>query len=161
MKPLTMLASLGLIAAATGYVWTEDKESVASLIRELKDSNPKVRVSAAEDIGHRGAVRASDVKKAIPALVDVLKKDKDPTVRRAVALALGQVDPDPALAVPALVAALKDKAPPVRIASATALGQLGDNAKDAIPALQQAQRDKDKALSRAAGMALRSIRGKK
>ena len=62
--------------------------------------------------------------------------------------------------MPALVEALKDKAPPVRQAAAGALGQIGPDAKDAVPDLREAQKDSNKAVSRAAGMALRRIQGK-
>ena len=71
------------------------------------------------------------------------------------------MDPDPQEAVPNFIEALKDKAAPVRIAAAGALAILGEEAKDAIPALQEAQNDKDKGVSRAARMAIRSIRAKK
>jgi HEAT repeat protein len=138
----------------------QKQDDVKSLIKDLKSNNPKTRASAAEDLGHRGAVRAAEVKEAIPSIVEVLKKDRDANVRKAAATALGQVDPDPSTAVPALTAALRDKAPSVRIAAAGSLGMLGGEAKDAVPALQEAQKDKDRAVSRAASMALRTIRKK-
>ena len=139
----------------------QKEDDVKSLIKDLKSNNPKTRASAVEDLGHRGAVRASEVKEAIPSILDMLKKDRDANVRKAAATALGQVDPDPSTAVPVLTAALHDKVPSVRIAAAGALGMLGDGAKDAVPALQEAQKDKDRAVSRAASMALRTIRKKR
>jgi HEAT repeat protein len=150
-----------LFAFSTSAAWCKDKESLRSLLRELRSADPKARIAALQEIGHRGAVRAADVRSAIPALVDLVQKDKDPAVRRAAASALGQVDPDPEVAVPVLIGALKDKAAPVRIAAAGALGLFGNAAKEAIPALQQLQTDKDKAVARAANMALRSIRAKR
>src|ERR1700738_851064 len=105
MKLLSLLLCGGcllLIAADT-------KDEVKGLLKSLKSSTPQARASAAEELGHLGAIRASDVKAAVPGLIEVLKKDRDPKVRKAAAHALGRIDPDPGVAVPALTAALKDK----------------------------------------------------
>ncbi|HLN32681.1 MAG TPA: HEAT repeat domain-containing protein [Gemmataceae bacterium] len=163
MKALPLVLSLGCLLVVTAGRSCADgkKDDVPSLIKDLKSKSPKVRISAAEDLGHIGAIRAADAKDAIPVLYEILKKDKDATVRKAAAAALGQMDPDPQEAVPNFIEALKDKAAPVRIAAAGALAILGEEAKDAIPALQEAQNDKDKGVSRAARMAIRSIRAKK
>jgi HEAT repeat protein len=163
MKPLRLLLCLaGLLALVghQGYAQSK-KDDVAPLIKDLKNKDPKVRISAADELGHRGAVRAADVKDALPLLLGLVKRDKDAGVRKSAALAVGKVDPDPKDAVPVLIDALTDKSTAVRTAAATALGQFGSNAADAIPALTEAQKDKDRGLSRAAGMALRSIRDKK
>ncbi len=139
----------------------QKKTDVPALIKALKSKDWKARVSAAEDIGDVGAVRASDTKEAVPILLEMVKKDKDVAVRAAAAKALGRIDPDPAEAVPVLTDALKDKAPSVRTAAADALGTLGEGAKGAVPALQElAKKDKDKGVSRSAKMALKSIRSK-
>lgn len=163
MRGIVSLGCLMLlgICASPRALAEPKKEDVPALIKELKSKSAKARVGAAEDLGHLGAVRANDVKDAVPALLEVLKKDRDPDVRRAAAVALGKVDPDPKLAVPVLTEALKDKKPAVRIAVAGALGQLGAEASEAVPALSEMQKDKDRAVSRAAGMALRNIRSRK
>ena len=154
---LLTVAVVGFSATlSAGVYWTPD--DVKLLVKELKSTNPRTRVSALEELGHRGAVRASEVKEAVSAIIEVLKKDRDANVRKAAATALGQVDPDPQLAVPALTTALHDKVPTVRIAAAGALGTLGNAAKESVPALQELQKDKDRAVSRAAMMALRAIR---
>jgi HEAT repeat protein len=137
------------------------KEDVPELLKALKSGNAKKRISAADDLGHIGAIRAEDAKEAVPVLLDMLKNDRAAGVRKAVATALGRMDPDPQEAVPVLSKALKDKDAGVRAAAATSLGQLGADAKDAVPALNEARKDKDRNVSRAAGMALRSIQGKK
>src|SRR5262249_7279828 len=137
------------------------KDDVPALIKALKNKSPKVRISAAEDLGHIGAVKASDAKDAIPPLFDLMKKDKNADVRKAAVAALGKMDPDPTEAVPAFMDALKDKVPAVRAAAAGALGQLGPDAKDALSALREMQNDKDRNVSRAARMAIKSISGKK
>ena len=61
-------------------------------------------------------------------------KDKDKLVRRAAAVALGNIGP---AGVPALAELLKDKDWSVRVFVAPALGQIGPEAKTAIPALAE------------------------
>src|SRR5262245_47530391 len=125
MPSLLTVAVVGFSATwSAGVYWTPD--DVKSLVKELKSANPRTRVSALEELGHRGAVRASEVKEAVSPIIEVLKKDRDANVRKAAATALGQVDPDPQLAVAALTTALHDKVPTVRIAAAGALGTLGN-----------------------------------
>lgn len=137
------------------------RADIPRLLKELKSSLPRSRASAADDLGHLGAIRASDVKEAIPILIDMLKKDTDAGVRKAAATALGKVDPDPKEAVPALTDALEDPSVPVRLAAIEALGILGPGAKSAAPSLRKIQKEKDKKqLSKAAGMALKRINAK-
>jgi vesicle coat complex subunit len=137
------------------------KDDVPALIKSLKSKDAKVRIAAADDIGRVGSIVASDVKEAIPRLLELLKSDKDDGVRKAAATALGKIDPDPKEAVPALEEALKDSKAAVRTAAATALGNLGEEAKDALPSLRDAQKDSNKTVSKAASRAIRSITNKK
>src|SRR5262249_22637653 len=68
------------------------KEDIPKFINTLKTpADPKVRVQAVEDIGYRGAIRASDVDSAIEPLLKALKNDKNVEVRRACAKALGTI----------------------------------------------------------------------
>jgi HEAT repeat protein len=158
----TLVVGLCLLMGATGWAAGDTKDDVPTLLKSLKSSDAKKRTSAAEELGHIGSIRAADAKDAIPALYDVLKKDRSANVRKAAATALGKMDPDPKEAVPALTKVLKeDKSPAVRAAAAGALAMLGPDAKDALPALQDAQQEKDRTVSRAAGMAIRAIRDKK
>jgi len=92
-------------------------------MKDLKSASSKMRIDACKDLGHLGAISASNVKDAVPVFIDLVKKDKDAGVRRAAATALGESDPDPSTAVPALTDALKDKSNDVRIAAATALAR--------------------------------------
>jgi HEAT repeat protein len=137
----------------------DKKDDVARLMKELKAKDAKTRMAAAEELGHIGQVKKSLTEPAVPVLIDALH-DSDAGVRKAVANALGKVDPDVKLAVPALTDALKDKASLVRQAAAGALGLLGPDAKDAVPALRETQKDSDRAVSRAAGMAIQRIMGR-
>jgi HEAT repeat protein len=138
------------------------KDDVAAYMKDLRSGSAKKRATAAKELGEIGAVNAADAKDAIPILLDLLKKDNDSGVRQATAAALGRMDPEPEKAVPVLTNALKDKKAGVRMAAATSLGQLGPEAKDAIPALRDLQQnDKDRGVTRAAGMAIRTIQGQK
>ncbi len=111
---------------------------VPKLMEQLKDKDSRVRAHAAAQLAARGQVRARDVKDAIGPLVQMVKSDEDPAARRAAALALSQIDPDPQMVVTPLIAALKDdKDLDVKAACATALGALGPAAKEAVPALHE------------------------
>lgn len=166
MKTLSLLALGGLLALAVVAAASDvKKEDVPKLLKELKSGVPKTRATAAEDLGHLGAIRAEDTKPAVPLLLEMARKDSDAKVREAAAKALGRMGADPKEAVPVLTEALKkDKVMAVRVAAARALGQLGPDAKDAVPTLrevqQAAQKDKDKRLAQAAGDALRNIRAR-
>src|SRR5262249_29631997 len=76
-----------------------DKRSLAQLLDALKDAKIGTRVDAAEAIGR-------EAKTARPALSKALAEDKDPFVRRAAAVALGEIGPEAKAAVPYLLAAL-------------------------------------------------------
>ena len=63
------------------------------------------RWSAATFIGEAGP----QAKAAVPALIEVLQKDKSNRVRGKAAMALGQIGPDANSAIPALDASLQDE----------------------------------------------------
>jgi HEAT repeat protein len=153
---------IGIFLMASGLAAARfQNDDVAALLKELKSKNPRTRMAAAEELGHKGSVRAADVKDAVPVLFELLKKEKNAGARRAFILALGKMDPEPQTAVPVFTAALKEKDAGVRVAAATSLARLGPDANEAVPALEEAAKDKDRAVSRAARMALQTIRAKK
>jgi HEAT repeat protein len=140
------------------------KEDIPKYVNTLKTSpNAKARIQAAEDIGYRGAIRASDVEIAIDPLLSALKSDKDAEVRRACAKVLGNIGTKAEKCVPPLTDALKDSALVVKIAAAQALGQFGPDAKSAVPALMELAKMKeskdDKKVSQVAAAAVKSITG--
>jgi HEAT repeat protein len=98
------------------------------------------------------AANAEEIKE----LLDKLK-DKDATVRRNAADALGQAG-DKA-AVPALTKALGDDDFFVRRFAAQALGKIGPDAKDAVPMLAKLVKDEHKEVAEAAADALGKIGG--
>lgn len=79
-----------------------DRAPVAEILQLLKDNAPFTRLEAAEALGRRG----DDAKDVVPALVAVVKQDKDLFVRRGAAVALGELGPRAKDAVPELVALL-------------------------------------------------------
>ena len=156
---VTLLALLGLGSLEAQLPKKEDTPKNLNLLKSSKSA--KDRAFAAEQLGLRGQVRATDVKEAVEPLMEAVKSDESASVRRAAATALGQIAPDPEKAVPALTGALKDKAKDVRMAAALALGAFGPEARSALPALREMAGEKDKKVSQAAKLAMKSISGKK
>src|SRR5262245_26480929 len=144
---------------------------VKKLIKDLKDSDSKVREVAAEALWELGPKAAE----AMPALVEVFLKDTDEGVSHMAALALKAIGPaaEPRLiralasekaeeraraafmlgwldngnkkgpAVAPLMKLLKDKSSEVRIAAARALGRIADPV--AVPVLIEViKRDRNK-----------------
>lgn len=70
---------------------------------------------------------------AVPALINLLRKNVDHELGNHVVFSLVQIG---APSVPGLIDALDDKDDGVRFAACVALGRLGTNAKDAVPALK-------------------------
>src|SRR4051812_35827161 len=71
------------------------KEDLPDLIKTLKEhKDAKVRVQAAEEIGHLAQIRVTYAKPAIPVLIEAVKSDRDANVRRAVADTLALVNID-------------------------------------------------------------------
>jgi HEAT repeat protein len=165
MRPLIALATLvGVVSLSSSSQSVPKKEEIPKLIVVLKTSQAaKARASAAEDIGARGAIRASDVKDAIEPLVAGLKGDKDSDVRRACAKALGSTGSNADICVPALMEALKDSALAVKLAAIQALGQFGNEASSALPTLRDLAKMKDtkddKKISQSAAAAAKAIVG--
>ena len=93
-----------------------------------------------------------------PALIEMLKKNKDPDMRGIAAGALGQIGVGAVGAVPALAGALKDKEVRVRWSAATSLAKFGPSAKSAVPALTAALNDPDGDVRNLAGKALKKIK---
>jgi HEAT repeat protein len=122
---------------------------VMELLKDLKDLDPKTRISAVEDLGHLAEVKLDDAKPAIPALLKSLK-DRDAGVRRAVIAAMKKIEPEPKDYVPALTELLKkERDATVRLAAVRALGQIGPPAKSAVPTLKDLQREIQKAAKKA------------
>jgi hypothetical protein len=153
---------MGLAVVEAGSTLLK-KEEIPQAIQRLRRGSAKERAFAAEQLGHRGAIRSADVKDAVAPLREVLRSDKDVNVRQEAARALGNIGRELEETVPALVESMKnDKAMPVRLAAIAALGQIGPEARAATPELRKiaAEKKTNKQLSRAARMALKSIGGR-
>ncbi|CAE7760565.1 unnamed protein product [Symbiodinium pilosum] len=111
---------------------------------------------------HRGRMQAPPARQAIwpppgpMILAERLKElqDKNVSVRRNAAIALGEMGPRAAEAVLRLIKALKDQDADVRTAAAEALGKIAPAAAKAVPQLIKALDDKDRSLRRNAAVAL-------
>jgi HEAT repeat protein len=160
---MAMATLAGILGLTTVHADVIKKEDVPKYINFLKTgTSAKVRANAAEELGHRGAVRASDVEDAIDPLINALKTDKDADVRKACAIALGDIAIEPEKCVEALTEALKDKSPVVKIAAIQALGQFGERATSALQPLRDIAKNKDdKKISQAANIAVKTISGAK
>src|SRR5262249_32159440 len=105
----------------------------------LKSADAATRVAAIEELLEIAAVRLALVKPVIPEVVAALK-DADANVRRTAAVALSNLEPEPARVVPPLSTLLVDTEDrTVRIAAANSLAAFGLHAEPALPALAAIQ----------------------
>jgi HEAT repeat protein len=179
-------------AAAIQGLWTAGqvpKEAIPYLIEALKDKGVQVRSNACTALGQIG--QDKEAKKAIPALAEVVQKDKEQNVRHQAIYALGSMAPDslPAMAgclkvddanvrmvvlnylssynhhkkeaVPGLILCLKDGNANVRQQACYALGQIGKDAVDALEPLNMLLKDTNPNVQSAAQNAINQIGPKK
>lgn len=119
---------------------------VAGLVKVIADLDaPEAkRGDAIRAVGAMGPAG----KVAVPALVDVMKKSRQPKLRLEATLALGKIGPDAKEAVPALTALMEganesgDEDLALRRAAARSLGGIGPEAASAVPAINK-QLDKE------------------
>ncbi len=135
MRRLVAVASLFVVGLWLAGQAPAQSKKAAELIKDLDSKDPRVRISAANDLGDLADVRLADAKFAQPKLKE-MQKDPDPNVRRAVLMALGKIEMDkyPTLLVDALKT---DKSSEVQLAAVQALQQLGPMAKDSAPVMEE------------------------
>jgi HEAT repeat protein len=139
--------------------WAEyQRDPVGFCIKELSNRNGDVRYNAVDIL--RGC--AGDAKAAIPALCELLGKEKVTTIRAQCAWALQEicesVDARSAkIAVAPLTKALHDSNAEVRSISANALGAIGKPAISAKTELKKALKDRNAEVREAAERALAAI----
>ena len=107
-----------------------------ALVELLQDPDPTFRALAARTFWGMGARAGGS---AVAPLAEALG-DADVSVRVSAAMALDNMGPLAAPAVPALIRALRDPDAKVRPWAARALGSIGPAAEAAVPALQKAGR---------------------
>jgi len=124
------------------------KEEIQEAIKQLKDSDEKIRSQAALSLGWVGEGEV------LNPLIEVLKNDISPKVRANAAMSLGQLNNENA--IQSLIAALSDKDAFVRGMIVYSLGLL--KAKEAInPLIMILETDPDKEARMAAADSLAQI----
>lgn len=120
--------------------------AVPALIEGLSDSNPEVRLDAAEALGQL----KDKGQKALGALKKVVENDPDGTVKQAAAISLIQIGGDALLAE--VTKNLQDENPEVAAHAAVTLGKVGD--PRVVPNLLQAFQTTDQLVGSAIAWAL-------
>ncbi|AMV28478.1 putative lyase [Gemmata sp. SH-PL17] len=140
---------------ALGKIWIMERrtgaiEYVTTVLRS--DKSAAVRAQAAIVIA---GLREEDMKQyGAPALIDVLKTEKESKVRKEIIAAMVKFPVVCAAGVESLTPSLKDPEPAVRIAAAEALALAGAMAKSAAPELIPLLKDTTKSVRVAAVYAL-------
>ena len=151
-KRRAAVVALGQIAAANK---SEFVTAVTAIGRALQnDAAPAVRQQAAAVIGQQ---KVEDALVVLTDLTSAVRVEKEPSVRREVAVTLGRFGKLAKQAVPALIEALADKDDGVKAATAEALGRVGPEARAAAPALLKLAKAADMPLRRAVTFALGRI----
>jgi HEAT repeat protein len=113
-----------------------------TLIDALKDTSSDVRLAVVRVI----TVMGPNAESASNALVEVIKTEKDPQIRRKAAHGLAAIGADAKTVLPLLQAGLKDESAEIRVASAEALAKLGAGAAPAIKELGEALEDNQQSV---------------
>ena len=104
----------------------------------VNDRDASVRGAVADTLGELALQAGGEI---AGALVEAFEKERDITVRRSLALALGKAGERASTAEPLLLKALDETDAGLRQNAAWALGQLGKAAEPAIPRLIKALTD--------------------
>ena len=148
---------------ALGQLWKEGKyfQSLPSISLALQqDPNAEVRVQAAIILGQlskEDLTRNDSAKPVVSQLVTALLAEKDSTVRRETAIALGRFGNLSKPGVLAISNTLKDSEPSTRAAAAEALGRIGPDARSSASSLMPLLTDSDRNVQRLAVFALARI----
>lgn len=128
---------------------------IEPLITCLKDSEPAVKVVAAEAIALAGGQTKTQVKSAAPGLVPLLK-DSEKSVRMAAVYALGRIQPEGASTVAETMASMlaSEKDADIKRELVAAMGLLGEKSAAVVGALAAALAEKDDDVRRTAARAL-------
>ncbi len=139
---LRAIRELGELGAAA-------KPVLPALVREIHDTEWRIRQEVARTIGLMGA----EARNAIPVLVDRMR-DTDRRVSCEAISALGKIG---TIAIPALVLALESKTSYIRSAAAWVLANFENGAKGAVPGLTRLLKDEDWQVRWVAAYALGAI----
>ena len=161
LAALTLFNSCLFICIRDEVIAADKEAEARKYLEDLrKGKSAKVKVTALQELGKLAAVQKSLVTDALPDIYKALN-DKDPGIRAAAALCLGQCDEPADKAVPALMKLLKNdkEDEKVRIGAARGLASMGSSAKEALPTLRMIAKNSDKKspLGKAAKQAAKAI----
>ena len=148
-KRRAAVVALGEIAAANKAEFVTALSAVGRALQN--DASPLVRQQAATVIGQQ---KVEDAAAVLADLTTAVRVEREPSVRREVAVTLGRFGKLAKQAVPALTDALSDPNDGVKAAAAEALGRVGPEARTAVPELVKLARAADKPLRLAVTFAL-------
>lgn len=135
---------------AIGEIGVPIAEVVPALIRATSDEDDFVRFMAAGALGQLG----HNALIAVEPLIRLLKNDRAKNSRWIAAEAIGKVDVDGRLSVPALVDAMRSPDKDVRRFAALGLAALGSKASPSLSALKRMLTDKDPGVQVACAKAI-------
>lgn len=117
---------------------------IEPLITSLKDSDPAVKIGAAEAIALAGSQAKTMAKSAAPELVPLLK-DSDKAVRTAAVYALGRIQPEGASTIAETMAAMlgSEKDADIKRELVASLGLLAEKSAVVVQALAAALAEKE------------------
>jgi transposase len=160
-KSVSVILALGAIAISVyGYVTYREKERQVIIAKRTRQAEIELakRQADAEKQITENRVKELHEEATITELCKELGSD-DTEIRREAFLALNQLGPAAAPAVPALISILESSTDPARRAvAATILGHIGVAAEPALPALEQAIADAIRAARNAKRMILMELR---
>jgi HEAT repeat protein len=139
-----------LAAVALGKIGPNAQPAIGALTELLEDEEYAMRFSAAL------AIQKIDPKNEAfrPVLVKAMQTGEGGAI-----VAVGQMGPDAAWAVPALEGLIKHRDTNIRLLAVQTLGQIGPAARRAESSLQRALSDRDEGVREAATLALDAVRG--
>jgi HEAT repeat protein len=136
-------------AKALGDIHPDDQSVVDSLVAKLATGDRRLVI--------RPLSNFKNAAKAAPALIPILEKDPDATLRWEAARTLGKIHADATNSVPALMRATKDRDALVREHAAEAIGDFGPEGAEGVPALIAALGDPEARVRRDAVRSLGQI----
>ncbi len=146
----TALRALGRLAPR------DAKRVIPAVIPQLQDTDPDLRIAAANTVERYGPAAAA----AVPRLRELLGRG-DPQVRIAYLSALVGIGTDAAPALPAVATLLQNPDTKVRVAAADTLARFGPLASRELPALERALDDPEEDVRRAVSGAFLRVKGGK
>ena len=152
-EALALLESNDPYQREVGFLRLEalrDPSTVEAVRRYLDSQDPERRAEAVR------ALAAIEGSRAVPQLLETLRRDKQPLVRRAALLGLEPLARANPEILPAFIAALRDRKPDVRMTAVDIVSRIDDpRARQAI--LLRNKRERDRNVRRVLSLAMNRI----